>query len=171
MAVQSRGWTDLVRVCNNCRDELLKNSENGDPQGEHKTLLLGKDIEYKLVFVVVENAEEEAKVRVRKYGEAIANTLSQVASVACVAKDFVKDSARPAYWVPDHLSPKCVVCNVAFGNAEDHDKTHLLYKSSAFIETTNKVDSGGSSANTSPSHHNAQRPALGNDIKRHHCRH
>lgn len=166
MAVQSRGWSDLVRVCNNCRDELLKNSDNDDTQGKQ----LSEGLEYKVFFVVVESAEIEAKVRVRKYGEAVVSTFSQVASVASLAKDFVKDSARPSYWTPDQLSPRCTVCNIVFGNSDDQDKTHLLCKSSATIETTNKVDSGGSSANSSPSHLNAQRSGLGNDIRRHHCR-
>lgn len=34
MPVPSRGWADPVRVCNDCRDELKKNSENGESQGE-----------------------------------------------------------------------------------------------------------------------------------------
>lgn len=38
MAVPKRGWgTELVRVCNECRDELLK-SENGEHnQGRFET--------------------------------------------------------------------------------------------------------------------------------------
>lgn len=169
MAVQSRGWSDQVRVCNNCRDDLLKKNDIIETQGEQ---IEGLECILKVIFFVVsvESAEVEAKVRVRKYGEAVVSTFSQVASVASLAKDFVKDSARPAYWTPDHLSPRCIVCNVVFGNADEQDKTHLLCKSSATIETTNKVDSGGSSANSSPSHLNAQRAGLGNDIKRHHCR-
>lgn len=34
LPVPSRGWNEPVRVCNDCRDELKKNSENGDTVGK-----------------------------------------------------------------------------------------------------------------------------------------
>lgn len=51
-------------------------------------------------------------VRARQVTEVISGTL---ATVAKYPLDFLKDSARPSYWVPDDMITECVVCNAEFG--------------------------------------------------------
>lgn len=51
-------------------------------------------------------------VRARQVTEVISGTL---ATVAKYPLDFLKDSARPSYWVPDDMITQCVVCNAEFG--------------------------------------------------------
>lgn len=69
---------------------------------------------------------------------------------------FIKDSARPSYWVPDAEAPNCALCNMAFGTAEELDKNALFLS----------VQPNGSPSrdvNYSPS-------KVAGDRKRHHCR-
>lgn len=33
--------------------------------------------------------------------------------------DFIKDSARPSYWVSDAESPNCAICSLVFGTDEE----------------------------------------------------
>ena len=35
--------------------------------------------------------------------------------IVCVISDAIQDSARPAYWVPNHKIKKCCVCEEKFG--------------------------------------------------------
>ncbi|XP_055380400.1 zinc finger FYVE domain-containing protein 1-like isoform X2 [Condylostylus longicornis] len=101
MPVPHRGWGDVnVRVCDECRQQLIKgdskisNSQNGD----------------------------ENDITVRKYGESVISALSQVAVVLEYPKDFIKDSARPSYWVKDSDAPNCAICKILFGTAEELEK-------------------------------------------------
>lgn len=117
----------------------------------------------------------ETDVLVRKYGEAVINTLSSVASVLeypkgatrkhvfiymitlhiyLILSDFIKDSARPSYWVPDAEANNCKLCEMAFGTAEELDKSSLLLTPS----------------NGSPSRDITYSPHKVMDRKRHHCR-
>lgn len=93
MPVPKYGWNTPVRVCNNCYN---RNSNN------HTASSIATD---------------ETDVRVRKYGEVVVNTLSTVATVLEYPKDFIKDSARPSYWVPDYEITHCHICKAPFSLA------------------------------------------------------
>ncbi|KAG5678161.1 hypothetical protein PVAND_007855 [Polypedilum vanderplanki] len=101
------GWGyDLVRVCNRCRDELMKN-EN-------------------------ERFDEKTKnVKVRKYGEVIFNAVSTVAAALEYPKELIKDSVRPEYWARDSESPSCSLCDQVFGNLDDMEQSKIRELSSA----------------------------------------
>lgn len=106
-----------------------------------------------LIIWLTDNPDEEAKaVRVRKYGEVLANCVSSVASALEIPKEMIKDSVRPDYWAKDSESPSCVLCRQMFGNTDDMNQSELFYR-----ESTNGV---GSSHN-SPVHNVI-------DIRRHH---
>ncbi|KAL0266833.1 UNVERIFIED_CONTAM: hypothetical protein PYX00_009271 [Menopon gallinae] len=90
MPVPKYGWDTPVRVCNNCYNESNNESCMDKSSG------------------VVDDTD----VRVRKYGEVVVNTLS---SVFELPKGFIKDTARPSYWVPDHEITDCCVCKAQFG--------------------------------------------------------
>ncbi|XP_042911990.1 zinc finger FYVE domain-containing protein 1 isoform X5 [Parasteatoda tepidariorum] len=61
------------------------------------------------------NLHNPPEVTVRKLGEAVHTTLETVASAVSYPIGFIKDSARPTYWVPDHLLKECFVCKNPFG--------------------------------------------------------
>ncbi|GIY16525.1 zinc finger FYVE domain-containing protein 1 [Caerostris darwini] len=63
----------------------------------------------------VQNLHNPPEVTVRKIGEAVHTTLETVASVVSYPLGYIKDSARPTYWVPDHELINCYVCKVEFG--------------------------------------------------------
>ncbi|XP_065159950.1 zinc finger FYVE domain-containing protein 1-like isoform X3 [Atheta coriaria] len=90
--VPSRGWMDNVRVCDDC---------------------------YKEIPPSLSNEGDDTDVRVRKYGEVVASSISAVASALEIPKDilsgFIKDSVRPAYWTPDSECLNCEVCSNPFG--------------------------------------------------------
>lgn len=86
--VPERGWgAEPVRVCDMCYRE--KNQDEDERV-----------------------AVNESLVRARQYHEVISGTL---ASVAKMPLDFLKDSTRPSYWVPDEQIKKCSVCEEWFG--------------------------------------------------------
>ncbi|XP_044737053.1 zinc finger FYVE domain-containing protein 1-like isoform X1 [Chrysoperla carnea] len=100
--VPDRGWDMPVRVCNACYVKL--NNLNGNTGNRASIDLL---------------EEMEAEVRARRYGEAVVNTLSSVASAVIeYPRDFIKESARPSYWQPDSDAITCPCCNGKFGTAE-----------------------------------------------------
>lgn len=78
-----------VRVCKKCYEE--------DPTTNVQTL------------------HNPPEVTVRKIGEAVHTTLGTVASAVSFPIGIIKDSARPTYWVPDHLLKECAVCKAEFG--------------------------------------------------------
>lgn len=142
LPVPGRGWNEPVRVCSDCRQELLKNQNavRENPR-DH------------LCYTTTNNTgppNEEGDIFVRKYSETIYNTLSSVTSVLEYPKEIIKDTARPTYWVPDSESPSCSICKVQFGTAEE------LLKN-AMIPTKNDSSSG---------RHTKE---IG-DCWRHHCR-
>ncbi|XP_055684593.1 zinc finger FYVE domain-containing protein 1-like isoform X2 [Lutzomyia longipalpis] len=132
MPVPERGWTEPVRVCKSCKDELVKLEKAGGYCGPIN----------------------DANIRARRVGEAVISTLSSVASVLEYPKDFIKDSARPSYWVSDAEAKSCAICNMVFGSIE---KLSLSGGSN---------ESGGSSS-SSPARSAA---LLDRDRRRHHCR-
>lgn len=80
---------------------------------------------------------------VRRYGEAVINTISNIgavleypkgvcvfvfffsffschaSNVPCFRVDLIKESARPSYWVPDAEAPNCYICELLFGSPEE----------------------------------------------------
>ncbi|XP_053670166.1 zinc finger FYVE domain-containing protein 1-like [Anopheles nili] len=63
--------------------------------------------------------DEANNILVRRYGEAVINTISNIGAVLEYPKDFIKESARPSYWVPDAEAPNCVICELEFGSPEE----------------------------------------------------
>lgn len=103
----------------------------------------------------IEISEEEAKsVRVRKYGEVVANCVSSVASALEIPKELIKESARPEYWAKDSESPACVICKQIFGGADELDQSEFY---------RGEKNSGTESSQNSPVHNVI-------DKRRHHCR-
>lgn len=106
-------------------------------------------------YLLTENPDEEAKaVRVRKYGEVLANCVSSVASALEIPKEMIKDSVRPDYWSKDSESPGCSICKQIFGNTDDMNQSEMFYRESS---------SGPGSSQNSPIHNVI-------DIRRHHVR-
>ncbi|XP_046384090.1 zinc finger FYVE domain-containing protein 1-like [Ischnura elegans] len=92
MPVPKWGWKSPVRVCDLCFKQDAETTV-ADDSGQ----------------------VDEAEVLVRKCGEAVASTLSTVASVLDIPRGLIKDSARPSYWVPDSEIKGCCVCGHEFG--------------------------------------------------------
>ncbi|CAL1279685.1 unnamed protein product [Larinioides sclopetarius] len=63
----------------------------------------------------VQSLHNPPEVTVRKIGEAVHTTLGTVASAVSYPLGFIKDSARPSYWVPDHELTHCHACKTEFG--------------------------------------------------------
>uniref|UniRef100_A0A1A9WCP7 FYVE-type domain-containing protein n=1 Tax=Glossina brevipalpis TaxID=37001 RepID=A0A1A9WCP7_9MUSC len=117
MPVPARKWNEPVRVCNDCRQQLLKHPDK-IPQS---TGINNDDTNLEIVQV-----SPEADVTVRKCGETLYNTVTKVASVALeCTKEIIKDSARPDYWIPDVEALQCSICKVLFGTAEELVSVHL----------------------------------------------
>lgn len=91
-------------------------------------------------------------MRVRKYGEVLANCVSSVASALEIPKEMIKDSVRPDYWAKDSESPSCSLCKQVFGNTDDMNQSELFYRESS---------NGSGSLQGSPVHNVI-------DIRRHH---
>ncbi|KAJ1525443.1 hypothetical protein ONE63_010255 [Megalurothrips usitatus] len=88
--VPEQGWPEPVRVCKPC-------------------------FENKKEVRILPASVDEIGVRPRRVGEAVVNTISSVASVLQYPKEFIKDSARPSYWVSDQDAKACAICNETFG--------------------------------------------------------
>ncbi|KAL9885890.1 zinc finger FYVE domain-containing protein 1-like isoform 1-T1 [Glossina fuscipes fuscipes] len=117
MPVPSRKWNEPVRVCNDCRQQLLKHPD----KVPHSTNTSNDDTNLGIVQL-----SPEADVTARKCGETLYNTVSKVASVALeCTKEIIKDSARPDYWIPDVEALQCSICKVPFGTAEELVSVHL----------------------------------------------
>lgn len=86
--VPARGWFSDVRVCDAC---------------------------YQPTPPSLSQSVDDTEVRVRKYSEAVVNTLTSVASVLEYPKSIIKETARPAYWEPDGEVTGCVCCETPFG--------------------------------------------------------
>ncbi|XP_071442094.1 zinc finger FYVE domain-containing protein 1-like [Hetaerina americana] len=92
MPVPKWGWKTPVRVCDACFKNVSGTKAASD-----------------------DDEADESEVLVRKCGEAVASTLSTVASVLDIPRGLIKDSARPSYWVPDSEIKGCCVCRHDFG--------------------------------------------------------
>ncbi|CAG9822995.1 unnamed protein product [Phaedon cochleariae] len=86
--VPARGWHEDVRVCDDCYRE--------EPPS-------------------LTNAADGAENRARQIGETVINSISAVKSVLDIPRDYIKETARPAYWTPDVECSACAVCSSAFG--------------------------------------------------------
>ncbi|XP_055699994.1 zinc finger FYVE domain-containing protein 1-like isoform X1 [Phlebotomus papatasi] len=178
MPVPERGWTEPVRVCNSCRDELLKAEVAGKTSvtivdfGILTSCMVSLGNNFLSTDVETNHREsspivgggfcgpvDDSNIRARRVGEAVISTLTSVASVLEYPKDFIKDSVRPAYWESDAVAKNCAICDMPFGSMEK-----LSSPSGA-----NGSRSGGSSprASGSPGRGAA---ALDRDRRRHHCR-
>lgn len=87
--VPERGWgPSPVRVCDGCFAEGMAQDASNE----------GKEVMARFVT------------------EAIQNTLGTVVSAIDYPLELIKDSARPAYWVPDNIITHCFVCSVEFSS-------------------------------------------------------
>ncbi|GAB0091522.1 zinc finger FYVE domain-containing protein 1 [Sergentomyia squamirostris] len=139
MPVPERGWIEPVRVCNSCRDDLKK-AEVSETNDRESSPILGSGYCGPI---------NDSNIRARRVGEAVISTISSVASVLEYPKDFIKDSARPAYWVADADAKACAICEMPFGSVE-------------------KLSETGEHRRKLPSSSPAR--GLDRDRKRHHCR-
>ncbi|XP_017871346.1 PREDICTED: zinc finger FYVE domain-containing protein 1-like isoform X2 [Drosophila arizonae] len=150
--VPGRGWLQPVRVCNDCYQQLQRKSDA--TPGSRPT-------------------NDEGDILVRKYGETIYNTISSVAAVAIdYPKAMIKDSARPAYWVPDAESPNCFICKSVFGRAEElelakNSSERGKPKGSSKTDARGSSSNGGSGPRVGAAGAGADGPG---DCRRHHCR-
>ncbi|BFZ11581.1 hypothetical protein BsWGS_14619 [Bradybaena similaris] len=99
--VPERGWgTEPVRVCDACYEK----SDTGTAiQSVSET------------EVSSELAAEQGDLTARKVGEVVTTTFSVVASALDYPLGVIKNSAKPAYWVPDDEAKECWVCKRVFG--------------------------------------------------------
>ncbi|XP_058057263.1 zinc finger FYVE domain-containing protein 1-like [Anopheles bellator] len=93
---------DREQVSNDSADPVLTSSPTGSAGGNNNN-----------------GVDEANNVLVRRYGEAVINTISNIGAVLEYPKDFIKDSARPSYWVPDVEAPNCYICELVFGSPEE----------------------------------------------------
>lgn len=84
---------------------------------------------------------------------------------------MIKDSARPAYWVPDAESPNCFICKAVFGRAEELEMAKNSGErgkpKGGNISKSDARSSGSSNEGTAPRTRAVDGPG---DCRRHHCR-
>ncbi|XP_035897339.1 zinc finger FYVE domain-containing protein 1-like isoform X2 [Anopheles stephensi] len=144
MPVPIRGWNYPVRVCNSCWNDGRNGGTMGadgpatngvTSNGNHHQLdqpqrnadreldaqQLTDDADHLLVTSSSAGTgiDEANNVLVRRYGEAVINTITNIGAVLEYPKDFIKESARPSYWVPDAEAPNCYICELEFGSPEE----------------------------------------------------
>lgn len=122
------------------------------------------------------SATDNSEVLVRKYGEVVINTLTNIGAVLEYPKDLIKDSARPSYWVPDAEAPRCHICELVFGCPEELNSTTPLVQAGPALNGRH----GASPSRSTPSTGGGSpvvvpRPSssssyLAIDRRRHHCR-
>uniref|UniRef100_A0A182R6A3 FYVE-type domain-containing protein n=1 Tax=Anopheles funestus TaxID=62324 RepID=A0A182R6A3_ANOFN len=168
MPVPSRGWNYPVRVCNSCWNDGRNGgtvgtdsaatangiASNGNHQTEQPHRISDRDIDEQELtddadlLVTSSSAgngiDEANNVLVRRYGEAVINTISNIGAVLEYPKDFIKESARPSYWVPDAEAPNCYICELEFGSPEELNTIAALGKAAA------PLSSGTSTPSVSP---------------------
>ncbi|XP_076243838.1 zinc finger FYVE domain-containing protein 1 [Calliopsis andreniformis] len=86
--VPSRNWHTPVRVCDICYSKDTNSNE--------------------------ETTEVLDDVNARKVSEQVVSTLSAVGTVLNYSKSFIKDTARPSYWIPDSEVVNCCICYQKF---------------------------------------------------------
>lgn len=146
MPVPGRGWYEDVRVCHDCRQELLKGNKIPGSLQQYQT------------------KNDETDIIVRKYGETVFNALTHVAGVLEYPKDFIKDTARPSYWVKDSDAANCSICEIPFGTAEELESVR------AYNENQHNRNN---TPNTSPTTERSKMfniPKSNGNCYRHHCR-
>ncbi|XP_055639521.1 zinc finger FYVE domain-containing protein 1-like isoform X2 [Toxorhynchites rutilus septentrionalis] len=154
MLVLSRNWNYPVRVCNGCRTKLIQaqrqGQENGGIQGNSQS-----------------GEAAEVNITARKYGEVLVNTFANIGAVLEYPKDYIKNSARPSYWVPDSEAPRCNICRLVFGVAEEIDSTTAVVQPGPSSSENDVPDQlAAAMADDTPSHSSSQSI----DRRRHHCR-
>lgn len=92
--VPERGWGDtLVRTCDKCHGARSKATTGP---------------------VTPTSTTQSTPVTARKVGEVLGSTIGAMASIVDYPLGIIKDSVRPAYWIPDENVTNCAVCNVEF---------------------------------------------------------
>ncbi|CAH1791150.1 unnamed protein product [Owenia fusiformis] len=92
--VPERGWgPGPVRVC----DECFRKRQ--DLAAEH---------------LAQPSEQAERDLRARIYGEVVGGAIGAVAGVVEYPLEYLKDSAKPAYWVADNDITNCCVCKTKF---------------------------------------------------------
>ncbi|KAL4238677.1 Zinc finger FYVE domain-containing protein 1 [Mactra antiquata] len=86
--VPERGWTTEVRVCDSCYRPNMTDSNS--------------------------STNSDTQVTARKVGESISTAIDVMATAVNYPLGMLKDSARPAYWVPDDQITSCCVCDTEF---------------------------------------------------------
>lgn len=178
MPVISRGWSDPVRVCSGCREDLQRQQwTNGDTNGGTVAAMIDEEIEQDLTSSTGNNNPGDGDVLVRKYGEVLINTLSNLGAVLEYPKDLIKDSARPSYWVPDAEAPLCHICQLVFGSPEEINSSIPLVQADSSVNGHRQTsrDGGSTAMATSPSRSSPQNSSAAVayqaiDRRRHHCR-
>lgn len=106
--VPERGWgpEEHVRVCRDCYGPLsTKATKYRDSSAQSP--VSGSASSHQAAL--------DENVNARKYGEKVMGTLNNLASVVLdYPLSALKDSARPAYWLPDEECIQCCVCQIAF---------------------------------------------------------
>ncbi|KAK3093425.1 hypothetical protein FSP39_015565 [Pinctada imbricata] len=88
--VPERGWGDMVvRVCDRCFNGKSMTDSNKSDGG--------------------------SQVTARCVGEVVSSAISVAASTFNYPIGMIKDTARPAYWIPDEQIRNCYVCDQVFG--------------------------------------------------------
>ncbi|BFZ06936.1 hypothetical protein BsWGS_09976 [Bradybaena similaris] len=100
-AVPERGWgSEPVRVCDACFAQ---------PDTGTAVQTISETERHSDVTV------EQADLTARKVGEAVSSTFSVVVSALDYSIGMIKNSAKPAYWVPDEETTGCCICQSKFG--------------------------------------------------------
>ena len=112
--VPERGWgeEEAVRVCRDCYGPLankVSKSRRNPTSGSQPTSPMTPGM----------HPSEAEGVNARKYGEKVMGTLNNFASVIIdYPLSALKDSARPAYWVPDEDCLVCCSCQAPFSSSK-----------------------------------------------------
>lgn len=124
--VPERGWEDAVRVCNNCFEKSgLQDCAGEDPgKIDMSELLEALDDDDDLgtgELMAVKTSQnipalhQPGVVTSRKVTEKVQSTISYLTSTPL---EYLVDSARPDYWVPDHQILMCYNCKKNFTNGD-----------------------------------------------------
>ncbi|XP_030567932.1 zinc finger FYVE domain-containing protein 1-like isoform X3 [Drosophila novamexicana] len=173
--VPARGWLQPVRVCNDCHQQLQRKSDTTPAHTQDQAAFTYCNSNLTIACTGSRPTNDEGDILVRKYGETIYNTISSVAAVAIdYPREMIKDSARPAYWVPDAESPSCYICKSVFGRVEELElakqadgrskQQHLAKHSKSNGAAGGGAGGGGGGGGAAAS------AATAGDCRRHHCR-
>ncbi|XP_058119131.1 zinc finger FYVE domain-containing protein 1-like isoform X2 [Anopheles coustani] len=153
MPVPSRGWNYPVRVCNSCWNDGRNGGSVGGAAHDGTAGSNGNDPEdlQRRHQNGGDGVDEANNILVRRYGEVVINTISNIGAVLEYPKDFIKESARPSYWVPDAEALNCFICELEFGSPEELNTVYPLGKVDAGWGPVSSGSSGGSNKRTSHS--------------------